>query len=92
MTKQLSNHQDELFRIKEFLITNNPAKINDENKKDILTKFEQNFAYLIQYIKDGPVSYTHLDVYKRQFQVWTLPLSMWPKLERSSSSKPPCPP
>ncbi|CAI4050279.1 hypothetical protein SUVZ_13G3890 [Saccharomyces uvarum] len=53
MTKQLSSHQDELFRIKEFLIANNPAKINDENKNDILTKFEQNLGYLIQYIKDG---------------------------------------
>lgn len=50
---QLPSQEIELFRIKEFLIANNPAKINNENKDAILTQIEQNFRNLIQYIKDG---------------------------------------
>ncbi|CAI4048829.1 hypothetical protein SKDZ_13G3840 [Saccharomyces kudriavzevii ZP591] len=53
MAVQLPSQHSELFRIKEFLIANNPAKINNENKDPILTAIEQDFRYLIQYIKDG---------------------------------------
>ncbi|CAI4035727.1 hypothetical protein SMKI_13G3780 [Saccharomyces mikatae IFO 1815] len=55
MTKsiELPSQEMELFRIKEFLIANNPSKINNENKDVILGEIEQDFGYLIQYIKDG---------------------------------------
>ncbi|CAI5032058.1 CGH_1_HP_G0103030.mRNA.1.CDS.1 [Saccharomyces cerevisiae] len=50
---QFSSQEIELFRVKEFLIANNPAKINNENKDAVLTQIEHDFRYLIQYIKDG---------------------------------------
>ena len=37
---QFSSQEIELFRVKEFLIANNPAKINNENKDAVLTQYE----------------------------------------------------